>query len=91
MTIPPVSEPYKQTVGAFIDFLQGSIAGNEPTDPVKVAKVIVDLTQMSEPPFRLLIGTDAVSIAASVAKTLAESDEKWRHLSESVGFYSDNA
>lgn len=91
MTIPPVSEPYKPTVGAFIDFLQNTIAGNEVTDPVKVAKVIVDLTQMPEPPFRLLIGTDAVNIAESVAKTLAESDEKWRYLSESVGFDSDKA
>lgn len=86
MTIPPVSEPYKQSVGAFIDFLKNSIAGNEVTDPVKVAKVIVDLTQIPEPPFRLLIGTDAVNIAESCAKTLAESDAKWRYLSESVGF-----
>ena len=43
---------------------------------------------MPEPPFRLLIGTDAVIVADSCAKNLADSDAKWRSLSESVGFES---
>lgn len=88
MTIPPISKPYEQTVGAFVGFLK-TIAGNEVSDPVKVAKVIVELIDMPEPPFRLLIGTDAVSVADSCAKNLADSDAKWRSLSESVGFESN--
>jgi len=87
MTIPPISKPYEQTVGAFVGFLK-TIAGNEVSDPVKVAKVIVELIDMPEPPFRLLIGTDAVIVADSCAKNLADSDAKWRSLSESVGFES---
>lgn len=85
MTVPPISKPYEQTVGAFVGLLK-TIAGNEVSDPVKVAKVIVELIDMPEPPFRLLIGTDAVFIADSCAKNLADSDAKWRSLSESVGF-----
>jgi NAD(P)-dependent dehydrogenase (short-subunit alcohol dehydrogenase family) len=88
MTIPPISKPYEQTVGAFVGFLK-TIAGNEVSDPVKVAKVIVELIDMPEPPFRLLIGTDAVIVADSCAKNLADSDAKWRSLSESVGFESN--
>lgn len=88
MTIPPISKPYEQTVGAFVGLLK-TIAGNEVSDPVKVAKVIVELIDMPEPPFRLLIGTDAVFIADSCAKNLADSDAKWRGLSESVGFESN--
>ena len=88
MTIPPISKPYEQTVGAFVGFLK-TIAGNEVSDPVKVAKVIVEIVDMPEPPFRLLIGTDAVFIADSCAKNLADSDAKWRSLSESVGFESN--
>lgn len=88
MTIPPISKPYEQTVGAFVGFLK-TIAGNEVSDPVKVAKVIVELIDMPEPPFRLLIGTDAVIVADSCAKSLADSDAKWRSLSESVGFESN--
>lgn len=88
MTIPPISKPYEQTVGAFVGFLK-TIAGNEVSDPVKVAKVIVELINMPEPPFRLLIGTDAVIVADSCAKNLADSDAKWRSLSESVGFESN--
>jgi len=88
MTIPPISKPYEQTVGAFVGYLK-TVAGNEVTDPVKVAKVIVELIDMPEPPFRLLIGTDAVIVADSCAKSLADSDAKWRSLSESVGFESN--
>jgi NAD(P)-dependent dehydrogenase (short-subunit alcohol dehydrogenase family) len=88
MTIPPISKPYEQTVGAFVGLLK-TIAGNEVSDPVKVAKVIVEIIDMPEPPFRLLIGTDAVFIADSCAKNLADSDAKWRSLSESVGFESN--
>ncbi len=88
MTIPPISKPYEQTVGAFVGFLK-TIAGNEVSDPVKVAKVIIELIDIPEPPFRLLIGTDAVIVADSCAKNLADSDAKWRSLSESVGFESN--
>lgn len=89
MNIPQISEPYEQTVGAFASYLRNNMSGHEVSDPTKVAKVIVVLPEMPEPPLRLLIGTDAVALAGSCAKALAESDEKWRYLSESVGFDSD--
>lgn len=88
MNIPHISEPYEQTVGVFANYLRNNMSGHEVSDPTKVAKVIVDITEMPEPPFRLLIGTDAVTLAGSCAKALAESDEKWRYLSESVGYDS---
>jgi NAD(P)-dependent dehydrogenase (short-subunit alcohol dehydrogenase family) len=84
MSIPPISKPYEQTVGAFAQMIR-SYAGKEPTDPAKVAQAILKLADMADPPVRILMGSDAVEYASAAARQLAESDAKWRTLSESVG------
>ncbi|WP_326837335.1 SDR family NAD(P)-dependent oxidoreductase [Amycolatopsis rhabdoformis] len=83
MAIPPISEPYRPTVGAFVDLLHEA-NGGEPTDPAKVAELVREVVDLPDPPLRLLVGTDAVQYASAAASRLAESDEKWRGLSESV-------
>ncbi|KPM42530.1 hypothetical protein AK830_g4063 [Neonectria ditissima] len=80
MQIPPVSTPYKPTVGAFADMLR-AMSGNEVSIPEKVAKIVVDLTKVAEPPLRLLIGTDAVEYGGNAGRALAESDQKWHSVS----------
>jgi hypothetical protein len=84
MTIPPVSAPYEQTVGAFAKMLR-DYSGSEPTDSAKVAQVVLQLASQEDVPLRLLLGTDAVQYAPAAAKALAESDAKWHQLSVSVG------
>jgi NAD(P)-dependent dehydrogenase (short-subunit alcohol dehydrogenase family) len=79
MKIPPVSEPYKQTVGATVDMLKAN-ADSFPSLPEKIADIVLKLSEEQEPPLRLLIGPEAPGYAAQAAKTLAESDEKWLHL-----------
>lgn len=76
MEIPPVSEPYQQTVGAFAQMLR-TMSGNEVSIPEKVAKIAVDITKVADPPLRLLIGSDAVEYGGQAVKALAESDAKW--------------
>ncbi|GMM34811.1 hypothetical protein DASC09_021360 [Saccharomycopsis crataegensis] len=78
MKVPPVSEPYKQTVGAFAEFLKSSDGG--PSRPEKIAEIIFKLLNEKESPLRLLIGSDAASYGAQVAKELAERDAKWNYL-----------
>ncbi len=85
MTIPPVSAPYQQTVGAFATMIR-DYSGSEPTDPAKVAQVVLELANQDDAPVRLLLGTDAVQYAPAAARALAESDAKWHHLSVSVAF-----
>ncbi|KAI2994133.1 hypothetical protein CBS147346_10693 [Aspergillus niger] len=80
MRIPPVSKPYRNTVGAFAELLRKS-SGKEPSLPEKVVDIILKLLSEKEPPLRLLVGPDAVEYAAKAAETLAASDEKWRELS----------
>jgi NAD(P)-dependent dehydrogenase (short-subunit alcohol dehydrogenase family) len=90
MTIPPVSEPYQATVGAFAAMLRaaGGPGGQSHGDPRKAAQVIVGLIDLAEPPLRLLLGKDAVQYAQQADQARAASDARWRHLSDSIGFDS---
>ncbi|MER5185632.1 hypothetical protein ABT009_46535 [Streptomyces sp. NPDC002896] len=58
--------------------------GAEASDPAKVARVVRDLAGRDDTPVRILLGADAVQYARAAAQDLAESDEKWRRISESV-------
>ena len=83
MTIPPMNEPYRQTVGAFEKMIL-DYSGSEPTDPAEVAQIVLKLAGQCDAPGRLLLGTDAVQYAPAAAKTLAKSDARWHDLSVSV-------
>lgn len=83
MAIPPVSEPDQQIVGAFAEMVR-DISGNEPIDVAKVAQVVAYLAGRDDAPLRLLLGADAVRYASDAAEQLAESDAKWREISESI-------
>jgi NAD(P)-dependent dehydrogenase (short-subunit alcohol dehydrogenase family) len=81
MTIPPISEPYSQTVGALASIMHGG-SGQEPAgDPAKVADVLLQVAAMDEPPLRLLLGSDAVTYAKAAAQARADADAAWRELS----------
>jgi NAD(P)-dependent dehydrogenase (short-subunit alcohol dehydrogenase family) len=83
MTIPPISEPYQQTVGKFAEWLR-AYSGNEPSSPSKVAELVLTLADRADVPLRMLVGRDAVEYAGRAAAALAESDAKWRDLSLST-------
>ncbi len=83
MTIPPISEPYQPTVGAFAEWLTAN-AGNEESDPAEVARVVCDLAGRPEAPLRLLLGAYAYQLAQDTARTIATSDHQWREVTESV-------
>lgn len=78
-----ISAPYEQTVGEFAKMLR-AMSGHESSDPAKVARVIVKLTNREDIPHEILIGADAVELAAKVAEAVAESDRKWRNFSVPV-------
>ncbi|KAJ5742012.1 Bcboa17 [Penicillium manginii] len=80
MHVPPVSEPYQPTVGAFVETLRKS-NGSEPSIPSKIAAIILKVLDDKEPPLRLLIGPEAVEYGRAASDALAASDEKWREVS----------
>jgi NAD(P)-dependent dehydrogenase (short-subunit alcohol dehydrogenase family) len=73
MSVPPISEPYQATVGAIAEFMRGG-SFVPLSDITKVAKVIMDVASMDEPPLRLLLGSEAYTYAAAAAAARAAAD-----------------
>jgi NAD(P)-dependent dehydrogenase (short-subunit alcohol dehydrogenase family) len=83
MTIPPISEPYDQTVGANARRMEG-FADVSASDPAKVAQVVLTVADLDEPPVRLLIGSDAYTYGRAAWRARVDEDAKWERLSTST-------
>ncbi|MBO9558944.1 MAG: SDR family NAD(P)-dependent oxidoreductase [Caulobacter sp.] len=60
--------------------------GKQPGDPARAAQAILTLAELEDPPLRLPLGTDAITILkAADARRLAEL-ERWQELSVSTDF-----
>jgi NAD(P)-dependent dehydrogenase (short-subunit alcohol dehydrogenase family) len=84
MRVPPISEPYQQTVGVMARTHEDIGSGSALGDPAKVAQVVLEVAAMDDPPLRLILGSEAYVYATAAAKARAESDAAWRHLSVST-------
>jgi NAD(P)-dependent dehydrogenase (short-subunit alcohol dehydrogenase family) len=82
MSVPPIGEPYRATVGAMAALHDG--AATQAGDPAKVAQVVLRIADMDRPPLRLLLGTDAYTYATAAGRELLRQDEQWRELSVST-------
>jgi NAD(P)-dependent dehydrogenase (short-subunit alcohol dehydrogenase family) len=82
MTVPPISEPYRATVGAMAAIHNADTLALG--DPAKVARVVLQVAAMDEPPLRLILGSEAYAYATAAAREQAESDERWRDLTAST-------
>jgi NAD(P)-dependent dehydrogenase (short-subunit alcohol dehydrogenase family) len=87
MSMLPTTEPYRPVIEPVVERMRRT-SGNQPGDPARAARAIIEITLVEDPPARLLLGADAVAAAATVAQALAASDARWRELSESVAFDS---
>jgi NAD(P)-dependent dehydrogenase (short-subunit alcohol dehydrogenase family) len=82
MSVPPISEPYRETVGAMAAMHNAETLALG--DPAKVAQVVLDIAAMAEPPLRLILGSEAYAYATAAAEAQAESDRHWHELSVST-------
>ena len=83
MRLDELTPAYRYTVGAFGEYVRTN-GGAQRGDPAKAAKVIFELAKFPEPPLRLLLGTDAVYMAAKIAAARAAEDAKWKDVSSST-------
>jgi NAD(P)-dependent dehydrogenase (short-subunit alcohol dehydrogenase family) len=83
--LAPVAPDYEATVDRFIraTFGRADAARN---DPVRVARAILRLADEKQPPVRLLLGSDAVALAAAATAARAEEDARWKALSLSTEY-----
>jgi NAD(P)-dependent dehydrogenase (short-subunit alcohol dehydrogenase family) len=82
MSVPPVSAPYQQTVGAMARMHNAETLALG--DPTKVAAVVLEIAAMDEPPLRLILGSEAYAYATAAAEAQAESDRHWHGLTVST-------
>ncbi|WP_350980976.1 oxidoreductase [Serratia marcescens] len=83
MTIAPIGEAYQPTLGPMLAFLQQH-NGSQTGDPAKAAQAILQLAALEAPPLRLLLGSDAVHMAAQVLAERQAEDAAFRALSLST-------
>jgi NAD(P)-dependent dehydrogenase (short-subunit alcohol dehydrogenase family) len=78
---------YDATVGATVRF-QRNYNGKQPGDPAKAAAAVLHVASLSDPPLRLLLGSDSYNAAEKHALQVLESDRKWKDLSVSTDYRS---
>jgi NAD(P)-dependent dehydrogenase (short-subunit alcohol dehydrogenase family) len=81
---------YDATVGKTVRF-QRDYDGKQPGDPVKAAAAILHIASVSDPPLRLLLGSDAFRSAEQSELARIESDKKWKDLTISTDIEPDGA
>jgi NAD(P)-dependent dehydrogenase (short-subunit alcohol dehydrogenase family) len=83
--VPDILEDYAPSVGAIVQLL-GQHAGNETSDPAKVAEVVLKLAYHEQPPVHLLLGSDALQYFEAADKARVASGETWRQVSLATDF-----
>ena len=78
---------YDATVGATVRF-QRDYDGKQPGDPAKAAAALLHIASLSDPPLRLLLGSDSYNAAEHAALQKLELDRKWKGLSDSTDYAS---
>jgi len=66
--------------------MQRDYDGRQPGDPVRAARVILELAAMEAPPLRLALGSDAVAAIERVEHARLDELARWRELSVSTDF-----
>lgn len=63
--------------------------GTQPGDPARAARVIIDTVEGEEAPFRLLLGSDAITIVRDELQSRIDEIDAWAHVSVTTDFDAD--
>jgi NAD(P)-dependent dehydrogenase (short-subunit alcohol dehydrogenase family) len=85
MTLYPVGADYEPTVGAIHEFRRTS-QGNQPGDPARAARLLVDLVARDDLPLRLPLGAAAVDQVLANEHRRIDETTAWAALSRSADF-----
>jgi NAD(P)-dependent dehydrogenase (short-subunit alcohol dehydrogenase family) len=85
MRVRPFKAVYEPTIGSMVKHL-AEMRDKEPIDPVKVARVFLEIADLAEPPLHLVLGKAAVDMVAGQLAELKAADERWAELGRSVDF-----
>lgn len=85
MELHAVGPDYEQTVGAMNTY-RAENTGNQPGDPVRAARVLIDAVNHEQPPRRLLLGAQAVTMALEAGEARAAETRQWAEASSAADF-----
>lgn len=85
---PNIIEDYAETAGA-VRSRAASLNHQQPGDPRKLAKAMVELVRAKTPPLRLPLGSDTLQAIAQKNEAVATELETWRALSASTDFSAE--
>ncbi|WP_338692892.1 oxidoreductase [Streptomyces sp. Q6] len=85
MELHTVGADYEETVGAMNKY-RAENNGTQPGDPVRAARVLIDVVRDDDPPRRLLLGAQAVSMALEAGEARAAETRKWAAASGAADF-----
>ncbi|MBY8880259.1 oxidoreductase [Actinacidiphila acidipaludis] len=85
MELHAVGADYEQTVGAMNEY-RARNNGTQPGDPVRAARVLIDVAGHAEPPRRLPLGAQAVTMALEAGDARAAETRKWAEASAAADF-----
>ena len=81
MTVHELRDAYRPTVGLMAEY---AASGTPLGDPAKAAAAILAITEVDDPPLRLLLGSDAFAVARVADEAKIASDERWKELTFST-------
>lgn len=83
-----VIDEYADTAGARRKAAH-EYSGTQAGDPVRGATAIIKAVDATEPPLRLLLGSDALQLAQARLETLKKNFDAWTDLTVSTDFPKD--
>ncbi len=87
--VPPMAE-YKDTIGKFRQMIKQA-DGNQPGDPLKVVRILIDVVTMPEPPLRLPLGNMAIDRIKTKIKTWEKDIKAIEPLARSADYAQEAA
>ncbi|MEJ8840489.1 SDR family NAD(P)-dependent oxidoreductase [Ramlibacter sp. AN1133] len=81
VTMFPSSPPYAGTAGAVIAMMSADGYADDYADPARVAALVLSISELENPPVRLLAGSAVLSQGVDAGRAQAESDREWGWLS----------
>ena len=87
---PQTIADYKETAGQNQATIRG-YSGNQPGDPVRAAKAIIEAVESENPPLNLLLGKAALRGARARLESLKKDFDDWAETSEGADFPDETA
>jgi NADP-dependent 3-hydroxy acid dehydrogenase YdfG len=79
-------EDYAQTSGMVIGWTKQNIDGQQPGDPARAAQAMIKITEVAQPPLRLVLGADALDMIRKKLAGMTQELNAWEATTNATAF-----